>query len=111
MGADVTLRSVVLLGLALVALSCGSDDDAGVVTARDLGADWPLTVDSATLACDGSDGMGDATATVNGKTYALNGLAKGAGLPPIDEIWKADPDLPGLKKSIGPLIDRALELC
>ncbi|MDP1820676.1 MAG: DUF2511 domain-containing protein [Acidimicrobiales bacterium] len=50
-----------------------------------------------------------------GVTYALNGLARGSaeenGWREIDEIWRDNPDIPGTKVDIGPLIDRGLDLC
>jgi hypothetical protein len=43
-------------------------------------------------------------------TYAVNGLAEGSGkYANIDSIWADAPG--GLKKNIGPLIDRGLQLC
>jgi hypothetical protein len=42
--------------------------------------------------------------------YAVNGLAKGQGFKDIEPIWADDPET-GLKKNIGPIIDRGLALC
>jgi Protein of unknown function (DUF2511) len=95
--------------LALVLTGCGSSGDGGglEVSRADFGADWPLTVQSGTLNCEGA---GAVTFTTNGTTYAVNGLASGMDeWPEIDSIWANAPH--GLKKDIGPLIDRGLELC
>jgi hypothetical protein len=70
---------------------------------------WRLTVESGTLHCDG-----DAVTfeTADGRTYAVNGTAIGRHEhPEIDAIWADDPALAGLKKNIGPLIDKGVELC
>jgi hypothetical protein len=77
------------------------------VSRGDFGEDWPLTVDSGVLACQGA---GAVTFTaLDGTTYAVNGLAQSATpYPEIDPIW-ADSGKP--KVDIGPLIDRGLDLC
>jgi hypothetical protein len=44
--------------------------------------------------------------------YAVNGIARQSGeCAEIDPIWVDDPDIPGAKMDIGPIIDRGLELC
>jgi uncharacterized protein DUF2511 len=73
--------------LALVLTGCGSSGDGGglEVSRADFGADWPLTVQSGTLNCEGA---GAVTFTTNGTTYAVNGLASGMDeWPEIDSIW------------------------
>jgi Protein of unknown function (DUF2511) len=77
------------------------------VSRTDFRGDWPLTVESGVLACESA---GAVTFTANGTTYAVNGIAESqdAGAD-IDPIW-TDTGA-GLKKNIGPLIDRGLELC
>jgi hypothetical protein len=87
-----------------------SAPDEHQVAKADLGADWPLTVGSGELNCYGSGGVGSATFTSpDGTEYALNGTAK-SKCPEIDSLLSAG-DIPGTKKDIGPLIDRALKLC
>jgi len=82
------------------------------ITKDDFGDDWPFTVDEGVLAGNGSGGIGEVIFTVDGVTYAVNGTARGTGkYTEIDEIWADDPELAGLKKNIGPIIDRGLELC
>ena len=79
-----------------------------------MGDDWPLTVDEGTLRCEGSGGVGSVTIDVDGTTYAVNGIAKGgdgvAKNKDIELVWAAG-DTAGLKKDIGPFIERGLALC
>ena len=84
------------------------------VSRQDYGDEWPLTVGSGVLACAASA----VTFETDTNVYALNGIAKarksGAELNPT---WAEDTGIPGLgaipglKKSIGPLIDDGLKLC
>lgn len=78
-------------------------------------AKWPLTVERGQLRCIGSRGAGAVVfLTPDGTNYAVNGTAK-TQLPDvaeIDAIWANDRSLgAGLKKDIGPLIERGLKLC
>jgi hypothetical protein len=68
---------------------------------------WPLTVDSATIGCDGSNPW----VRIGGDFYALNGTGRGAGYKDIDPIWAYDASGDGLKVSIAPLRDQAQKLC
>jgi Protein of unknown function (DUF2511) len=97
------VRRALLVSLVAASACSSSSGNSEEVSRADLGSDWPLTVDSGTLVCEGA---GSVTFTVNGTTYAVNGLAEGAD---IDPIWADSGD--GLKKNIGPLIDRGLSLC
>ena len=82
------------------------------ITKQEFGAKWPLTVDEGILACKGRGGVGEVIFMANGKTYAVNGTAKSAKkYIPIDEIWADNPSVSGLKKDIGPIIERGLKLC
>lgn len=74
---------------------------------------WPLTVPDGTIACESlGKGLGRVTITAGGKTYWVNGLAKGTHkYADLDEIWRADPKYPDIKVNIGPLLDRGLALC
>jgi hypothetical protein len=116
---DMKCGLAIVLAVPLVFGACGSDTsstsdgESNTVGRSDLGKAWPLTVESGELNCEGSDGVGQATITVDGTTYALNGLAKSNDSnEDVQAIWAEDKKLGmGLKKDIGPLIDRALELC
>lgn len=79
---------------------------------------WPLTVTSGTLGCEPVSGnlkVQLVTFSSGGKTYALNGIACGhakkRGWLEVRPIWKDNPEIPGTKINIGPLIDRGLALC
>ena len=104
------MRRVVLIALLAVCVSgCSSSSSTGEAVSRsDFGEDWPLTVDSGTLQCEGAGAV--TFTTEDGTTYAVNGLASGMDRwPEIDSIWADAPG--GLKKNIGPLIQRGLALC
>lgn len=85
---------------------------AGEVTAEEFGEDWPFTVDSGRLSCRAPR---QALFRADGRTYPLNGAASARamdhGYPALDRIWRDNPDIPGTKISVGPMISRALELC
>lgn len=119
-GFHLDAKPLIQRGLALcgptappTATTGGSNRPAGLVE-RETWTDgpWPFTVDSATLLCTKA-AMGERiTVVANGEMYALNGTAKSAKLwPPFDPIWRDDPDTPGLKIDIGPMIDRGRALC
>jgi len=81
----------------------------GYVSRAELGRKWPLTVDDGTLSCDADAVVFTAP---DGDEYGVNGTALTAGYDRIDPIWAPDKALGmGLKKDIGPLIDRGLALC
>jgi hypothetical protein len=90
--------------------SIGKDDPAKVSRA-DMGKKWPLTLDKGRLLCIGSRRSGALVFVApDGKNYALNGTAKAQlDHADIDTIW-ADAG-GGLKKDLGPLINRGLKLC
>jgi hypothetical protein len=88
-------RSLLLLGLLLVA--CKSSPPPGYVSRAEFGDKWPLTVEEGVLEC----GVLPTTLQVvpkavtfktnDGRVFAVNGTAKGRGLPAIDPIWKTAP--------------------
>lgn len=86
------------------------------VSSSDLGAKWPLTAQAGVLNCELIYEYEIVTFTSKGKTYAVNGLARGnrakkRGWLDVAKIWKSDPQAPELKINIGPLIDRGRSLC
>ena len=87
---------------------------SAVVRKADFGDKWPLRISEARLECRDA---GKIVLIAGGKTYWFNGLANGAaaknGWANLEDIWIDDPSLgiPGAKKSIGPLNDRAHTLC
>lgn len=94
--------------------ACGSEPVADAsertVTKAENGSSWPLTVDEITLHCE----LNMVTGTTQGKTYAINGSAKGEreehGWRDLSEIWADDPNVAGLKKDVSGLIQQRLEL-
>lgn len=88
------------------------------ITRSEFGERWPFTVDEGVLAfrqtgrLKNGDPVGAVTFTANGKTYGVNGIARGkaSGHADIEEILADDPAVPGLKKNISPIIERGLKL-
>ena len=97
--------------VALVAACGGGDQSFRAVTRADFGDDWPLTVESGTLRCEGGGaGIGAVVFVApDGTEYGVNGLA--SDYTDIDAIWADDPSGLVPKLSIGPLIEAGLELC
>jgi hypothetical protein len=78
------------------------------VTASEFGDQWPLSVDSGRIDCIAP---GAAIFIYDGTTYQLNGMAQSQGYARINPIWRNNPEIPGAKISISPLLKAALELC
>jgi hypothetical protein len=104
--------------LTLYIFSSATSAGVAVINTYNFSGEWPLTVSAGKLECEKVSGSPDAqlvTLTTGGTTYAVNGMARGyaekRGWVAIDEIWKADPEFPKLKVTIGPLIDKGLDLC
>lgn len=76
------------------------------ITRVQFGEDWPFIVDEGVLR---RHRIGSVTFKANGTEYAVNGLAKSQGFKDVDEIWADDPET-GMKKNIGPIIERGLGL-
>lgn len=86
------------------------------VSREQFGDAWPFTVEWGCVDCvrNTKTGMPMATFETMGKyriVYGLNGHAIAYGFPDISDIWKDNPEIPGTKISIGPIIDLALEQC
>ena len=77
------------------------------ITQQDFGKTWPFTVTQGELRCD-RDAV---TFKAHGTTYAVNGTAGSRGFPRIDPIWRPNPNLPGTRINIGPIIEAGLALC
>jgi len=90
------------------------------VTETEYGDKWPFTVPEGIIYYEPVPypnpkvKLAILTFKVGDKIYALNGLAssriKQRGYLKIDEIWKPDPEIPGTKISVSPIIDRGLKL-
>lgn len=104
------IRLILMAALLMTALA--SHAASRTVMASEFGREWPLTVTDGTISCTQQGAAKIATFIApGGKWYALNGAASSRGHADIDPIWKDNPENPGAKKSIRPLIDAALKLC
>lgn len=89
----------------LLLVGCSSEKD---VSSADFGDAWPLTVESGAVKCVSPNA---AVFIHEGKEYQLNGAASSKGYRKINRIWADNPQIPGTKKDIGPLLKAALDLC
>jgi hypothetical protein len=76
---------------------------------------WPFSVSEGVLECRKLNlATGRKLPMVlfhaNGKIYGVNGTAS-TRFEPIDKIWLDNPDIPGTKINIGPMIQEGLKLC
>lgn len=125
------VRRAVLTLLAAAALSvgCGDESDSSSKSDGDSEAggsprtarlsesdvpkgEWPLTVSEGVVRCEGSGGIGAVIfRTPGGDDYGVNGTALSRGAAKLEPIWKKDPDIPGARINISPVLDRGLKLC
>jgi hypothetical protein len=94
----------------------GSEASSACVTRVQYGDRWPYTIPGGVLACTtrfaGGYEKKDVTITHAGRTYAVNGTARGSSMfRPLDEIWRDNPNLPGTKIPDPGLIAKGLSLC
>ena len=108
MGAELGL----LLALLLTFLAaCGS---SGLeVTKAQYGDAWPFSVDQGTLSCETSVGgrLRSAVFKSKEKEYALNVVAEGRGYSSVEPIWRNNPQYPGVKADLAPMVALALQQC
>jgi hypothetical protein len=100
----------------LFAVEEQSSPEGREVTKEEFGEDWPFTVERGFVDCTNlSGGLREAVFRSGGMTYALNGTArsraKAQGYEDVMDIWRDDPNNPGLKIDIGPILDLALQEC
>jgi hypothetical protein len=101
-------RLTALLAIAAIA-GCGLGPVGRQVTRAEFGDAWPLTIESGTLRCQGSDAV---TFETGGRTYDVSGAAAivGGGFgEPSDPIWARDAN--GALKDLEPLESAAESLC
>lgn len=111
------VRLMTVLAVALLSLlACtpgDTDRSRGTkgeqVSRADFGDGWPLVVDQGQLRCEAPSRL--VFTDPNGSEWGVNGMAITHGYPEIDPIWADNPEIPGTKKNIGPLIDRGLSMC
>ncbi|WP_404463095.1 YebY family protein [Vreelandella aquamarina] len=79
-----------------------------VITSEEFGDKWPFTVDDGRIECREAGAL----VFVHGDfEYQLNGVATQQGYTSINSIWRWNPDIPGTRISITPIIQRAQALC
>ena len=76
---------------------------------------WPFSVNEGVLECREFNLSSDRKLPMvlfhaNGKIYGVNGTAS-TRFESIDEIWLDNPDIPGTKINVGPIIQEGLKLC
>lgn len=100
-----TMSGVFLVLILSVTLACGGSK----VTSDDLGGNWSLTVEEVELFC-----AEDAVwLKAEDRFYALNGWAQvylPEKRPWIEPLYNVS-DIQRSGRSVGPLIERALNLC
>ena len=112
------MKTLLLLPVLALCVSATAFAASTKIAKTDLENYWPLTVDAGVLNCEyfpGNAKLQLVTFTADGKTYALNGIARGhaknRGWSEIRPIWKENASIPGTKVDIGPLINRGISLC
>lgn len=126
-----TLRRLAAIAAVCSLAGCGSDSEPAatskpapapaaaqqslaLIDQDTFGAEWPFTQPEMHLAC--LQGSAVVVMDVNtGVMYPVNGVANGKaasmGMQPLESVWRDSPTLPGTKISIGPVIQRGLDLC
>lgn len=67
---------------------------------------WPFKADEAKLSLSTFNAL---TIRINKKEYALNGVAAVRGYKALDNtVWKDNPEIPGAKMSLSPIIKYGL---
>ena len=100
----VTLASVVglIFGfLSVMALLPGHPRDSIEIRMTEYGDHWPFAIQQGRLRCEGA---GAVILTVQGKDYAVNGMAS-TRYASMQPVWKSDPG------DVGRIISRGLTLC
>lgn len=110
------MKTLYYLSFLLLIVSCSSPVPKKTLkfSREDYVGKWPFSVNEIEVYCSGYKEI-YCTAS-NGKTYALNGSAKGAShddptVSKVEEIWLDDPDWAGLKISYSDFITEGLNLC
>ncbi len=106
----IALRAAATLAVLLALAACR--EEAGPLSADTVDFPWPFTVDSGDVEC--RDGL-EIVFVSGGAAYPLNGAASGnadaRGYAPLEDIWRADPDMPGARISTAPMLRLGLDKC
>lgn len=93
------------------------DNQALVMSATWQNGPWPFTVDAGNIGCVTIDvGPVLVFADANGTVWPLNGLAiahgpQVGGQRSLNPIWRHNPQIPGTRIPLGPIMDAARSLC
>lgn len=103
---------ICLAAAGLFASAAQADQD--LIDAESFGSPWPFTFEEAYVACHAGQAVTVMDAN-SGRMYPLNGTARHKasqlGLEPLEPVWRDNPDLPGTKVDVGPVIEKGLSLC
>lgn len=102
-----------LLGLLLAApLALAAPPK--LISAEEFGDAWPFVPEEMHLQCLPGNAV-VVTDPETGRMYGVNGPANGKarqlGLEPLSDVWAESKSIPGLKQSVGPVIEAGLKLC
>ncbi|MCT2388595.1 YebY family protein [Erwinia pyrifoliae] len=107
---------VILIATALLASSSALAMPFQAIEKSDFKGVWPFSFKEAQLQC--LDGAAYVMNFDDNKMYALTGFAKVKGkkmgvlpLDPDSKVWLDNPDMPGMKMSLGDVTTAALVLC
>lgn len=107
---------ILYLPFLLLLFSCTNPAPQNTIryTRHEYPGKWPFSVNEIEVYCSGYKEI--YCRASDGKTYALNGTAKGVShdnpnISKVEEIWLDDPDFAGLKISYGDFITEGLVLC
>jgi hypothetical protein len=78
-----------------------------LVKIEDFRSEWPFTINQGHADCI----SGRPVFRARGRIYALTGAARQLGYAPPDEIWRANPDIPGTRIPFQNITKIALEQC
>lgn len=93
------------------------ENQAFVMSATWADGPWPFTVAAGNIGCVTIDaGPVLVFADMDGTVWPLNGLAiahgpQVGGQPSLDPIWSLNPQIPGTRVPLGPIMDAARSLC
>jgi hypothetical protein len=99
-----------VIGILTMAILAACVEASGSeISQAEYGDKWPFTVPSERLECVPYSKV---VFHAGGVSYAVNGLAMSDNrYREIRPIWKDNPEIPGTKINIGPVLDRGLALC
>ena len=105
------MRKMILTGALIAVLTVPAVAESVKVTKAEYGNDWPFTVDEGRIGC--KQGIAPYF-SVHGIQYALTGFGQSLGMKPLyptTALWRDDPAYPGTKVNLGPIMEKAKELC